>query len=61
MTMSLQIAAMTERLCEWDKVEIRGKPTQEYLKLYEEWGRGAIGKLPYAVAIRYIRTSSVLC
>lgn len=39
------LTAMTERLCEWNDPNIRGRPTAEYLKLYEEWGKGAIGKL----------------
>jgi 2,4-dienoyl-CoA reductase-like NADH-dependent reductase (Old Yellow Enzyme family) len=36
---------MTERLCTWDdeNPDNCGKPTPEYLKLYEEWGRGEIG------------------
>ncbi|GAA6043533.1 hypothetical protein JCM8097_001206, partial [Rhodosporidiobolus ruineniae] len=38
-------SAMTERLCTYsqDNLDERGKPTPEYLKLYEEWGKGAIG------------------
>lgn len=36
---------MTERLCTYDEndLDARGKPTPEYLKLYEEWGKGEIG------------------
>lgn len=40
-------SAMTERLCTWGQngdLE-NGKPTPEYLKLYEEWGKGAIGTI----------------
>ncbi|GAA5872557.1 hypothetical protein JCM16303_004563 [Sporobolomyces ruberrimus] len=38
-------SAMTERLCSFseDKPETRGKVSQEYIKLYEEWGKGLIG------------------
>ncbi|GAA5921372.1 hypothetical protein JCM1841_002462 [Sporobolomyces salmonicolor] len=38
-------SAMTERLCTYsqDNFDERGKPTPEYLKLYEEWGKGKIG------------------
>lgn len=33
------------QLCTYDDEnhDERGKPTPEYLKLYEEWGKGAIG------------------
>jgi hypothetical protein len=36
---------MTERLCTWDDDNSTecGKPTPEYLRLYEEWGKGQIG------------------
>jgi 2,4-dienoyl-CoA reductase-like NADH-dependent reductase (Old Yellow Enzyme family) len=36
---------MTERLCTWDdnNPDECGKPTQDYLRLYTEWGRGEIG------------------
>jgi hypothetical protein len=36
---------MTERLCTWDDANSTecGKPTPEYLHLYEEWGQGQIG------------------
>jgi 2,4-dienoyl-CoA reductase-like NADH-dependent reductase (Old Yellow Enzyme family) len=36
---------MSERLCTWDNADPdeRGKPTPEYLRLYEEWGQGEIG------------------
>jgi 2,4-dienoyl-CoA reductase-like NADH-dependent reductase (Old Yellow Enzyme family) len=36
---------MTERLCTWsdDNLDERGKPTPEYERLYEEWGKGEIG------------------
>ena len=36
---------MTERLCTYDDndLDARGKPTPEYIKLYEEWGKGEIG------------------
>lgn len=36
---------MTERLCTYDDndLDARGKPTPEYVKLYEEWGKGEIG------------------
>ncbi|GAA6045490.1 hypothetical protein JCM8097_006811, partial [Rhodosporidiobolus ruineniae] len=39
--------AMTERLCTYsqDNLDERGKPTPEYIKLYEEWGKGAIGTI----------------
>jgi hypothetical protein len=38
-------SAMTERLCTYDDTDLnaRGKPTPEYIKLYEEWGKGQIG------------------
>jgi len=38
-------SAMTERLCTYDEVnhDLRGKPTPEYIELYEQWGKGAIG------------------
>lgn len=31
----------TERLCTFDQdnLDERGKPTPEYIKLYEEWGK----------------------
>ncbi|GAA6035118.1 hypothetical protein JCM8097_006369, partial [Rhodosporidiobolus ruineniae] len=40
-------SAMTERLCTYsqDNLDERGKPTPEYIKLYEEWGKGAIGTI----------------
>jgi 2,4-dienoyl-CoA reductase-like NADH-dependent reductase (Old Yellow Enzyme family) len=36
---------MTERLCTWsdENPDERGKPTPEYVRLYEEWGKGEIG------------------
>jgi 2,4-dienoyl-CoA reductase-like NADH-dependent reductase (Old Yellow Enzyme family) len=36
---------MTERLCTWDDTNLDecGKPTPEYLRLYEQWGQGEIG------------------
>jgi 2,4-dienoyl-CoA reductase-like NADH-dependent reductase (Old Yellow Enzyme family) len=36
---------MTERLCTYDKENLsaRGKPTEEYLRLYKTWGEGKIG------------------
>ncbi|KAL7416323.1 NADH oxidase [Mrakia frigida] len=38
-------SAMTERLCTYDQDnhDLRGKPTPEYIELYEQWGKGAIG------------------
>jgi 2,4-dienoyl-CoA reductase-like NADH-dependent reductase (Old Yellow Enzyme family) len=38
-------APLTERLCTWHDTDLneRGKPTTEYLKLYEEWGKGGYG------------------
>lgn len=38
-------SAMTERLCTYDKEnhDLRGKPTPEYLAVYEKWGQGSIG------------------
>lgn len=43
-------SAMSEGLCTWDddeaQADSRGKPTKEYLKLYEEWGKGLIGTVP---------------
>lgn len=38
-------SAMTERLCSFseDKPETRGQVSKEYVKLYEEWGKGRIG------------------
>ncbi|KAJ9112636.1 hypothetical protein QFC19_000656 [Naganishia cerealis] len=38
-------SAMTERLCTYDDndLDARGKPTPEYVKTYEEWGKGQIG------------------
>ncbi|KAJ9112703.1 hypothetical protein QFC22_006205 [Naganishia vaughanmartiniae] len=38
-------SAMTERLCTYDDndLDARGKPTPEYVKAYEEWGKGQIG------------------
>ncbi|GAA5942309.1 uncharacterized protein JCM15063_002966 [Sporobolomyces koalae] len=38
-------SAMTERLCSFDqdKLESRGQVSKEYVKLYEEWGKGQIG------------------
>lgn len=36
---------MTERLCTYsaDKLEERGKTTEEYERLYKVWGEGEIG------------------
>lgn len=36
---------MTERLCAYDQDnhDLRGKPTPEYVALYEQWGQGEIG------------------
>jgi 2,4-dienoyl-CoA reductase-like NADH-dependent reductase (Old Yellow Enzyme family) len=36
---------MTERLCTWsdENPDECGKPTPEYVRLYEEWGKGEIG------------------
>lgn len=36
---------MTEELCTYDQdhPELRGKPTPEYIELYEQWGQGDIG------------------
>jgi 2,4-dienoyl-CoA reductase-like NADH-dependent reductase (Old Yellow Enzyme family) len=38
-------SAMTERLCTWsdENPDECGKPTPEYVRLYEEWGKGEIG------------------
>lgn len=37
-------SAMTERLCTYSEdVQTRGKPTPEYIKLYEEWAKGGTG------------------
>lgn len=38
-------SAMTERECGYDHEhpENRGKVTPEYIKTYEEWGKGKIG------------------
>ncbi|GAA5892582.1 hypothetical protein JCM6882_005652 [Rhodosporidiobolus microsporus] len=38
-------SAMTERLCTYDQdnLDERGKPTEEYRRLYEVWGEGQIG------------------
>ncbi|GAA5896673.1 uncharacterized protein JCM6883_006976 [Sporobolomyces salmoneus] len=38
-------SAMTERLCSFsmDQPETRGRVSKEYIKLYEEWGKGKIG------------------
>ncbi|EMC98898.1 hypothetical protein BAUCODRAFT_120188 [Baudoinia panamericana UAMH 10762] len=40
-------APMTERLCKWnaegEDVSVRGYPTEEYKRLYQRWGEGAIG------------------
>lgn len=35
------VSVQTERLCTFDQdnLDERGKPTPEYLKLYEEWGK----------------------
>lgn len=40
-------SAMTERLCTYsdDNESERGKPTPEYIRLYEEWGKGEIGTI----------------
>jgi 2,4-dienoyl-CoA reductase-like NADH-dependent reductase (Old Yellow Enzyme family) len=42
-----QKSAMTERLCTWDDANPNecGKPTEEYLRLYREWGQGGIGTI----------------
>lgn len=37
-------SAMTERLCSWAEEAVRGKPTAEYLQLYETWSAGEIGE-----------------
>jgi 2,4-dienoyl-CoA reductase-like NADH-dependent reductase (Old Yellow Enzyme family) len=36
---------MTERLCAWSERDLdeRGKPTPEYIRVYEEWGKGQMG------------------
>jgi hypothetical protein len=39
-------SAMTERLCAWSDPalsEENGKPTPEYLRLYEKWGEAQLG------------------
>lgn len=38
-------SAMTERLCSYDhdNLDERGKPTEAYRKLYEEWAKGGTG------------------
>lgn len=38
---------MTERLCTWDEKnpDECGKPTEEYVRLYHVWGKGAIGTI----------------
>lgn len=40
---------MTELVCEWSTDEAladdRGKPTPEFLRIYEDWGQGGIGEL----------------
>lgn len=38
-------AAMTERLASWDQsdLEKRGIPSEQYVKLYETWGKGGFG------------------
>jgi hypothetical protein len=48
LTMSAQ-SAMTERLCTWDdeNPDQCGQPTEEYLRLYKEWGKGQIGYVPF--------------
>ncbi len=40
-------SAMTERLCVYSPHDLtrHGKPTPEYLRLYEEWGKGNIGTI----------------
>lgn len=39
-----KILTVTERLCSWGfEPSERGKPTAEYLRLYEEWGAGGTG------------------
>lgn len=42
---------MTELVCDWPLDEAhaddRGKPTPEFLKIYEQWGTGGIGKIPW--------------
>ncbi|GAA5902154.1 hypothetical protein JCM6882_006715 [Rhodosporidiobolus microsporus] len=42
-------SAMTERLCTYDQENLdeRGKPTEEYRKLYEVWGEGQIGVIVF--------------
>ncbi|KAL8276945.1 hypothetical protein RQP46_010673 [Phenoliferia psychrophenolica] len=44
-------SAMTELVCEWSTDEAladdRGKPTPEFLKIYEDWGQGGIGVLVF--------------
>lgn len=36
---------MTERLCTWQDGQptTSGQPTEEYIRLYKEWGQGGIG------------------
>lgn len=38
-------AAMTERMSSWDQYhpEKRGIPSEQLIKLYEEWGKGGFG------------------
>jgi hypothetical protein len=45
MSFGIYQSAMTERLCTWDdgNPDECGKPTPEYLHVYEEWGKGKIG------------------
>ena len=40
-------SAMTERLCTWDEAnpDACGKPTEEYFRLFELWGKGGIGTI----------------
>ena len=38
-------SAMTERMSSWDQhsLEKRGIPSEQLVKLYEEWGKGGFG------------------
>jgi len=38
-------AAMTERFASWDQhsLEKRGIPSEQLIKVYEEWGKGGFG------------------
>jgi hypothetical protein len=46
---------MTERLCTYDDndLDARGKATPEYIKLYEEWGKGQIGVIVLVSLLPY--------